>query len=148
MHLSSVEDRRGRCRLPPPLFPPLPPPLASPPIQIIGKGGMKGGNGGGRGHRLHLPPPLRGGTLSAAGGEGPHGPLWDFWKACTFDLPITVPRNEADSDTLVIKVWLRVIFNSESKKVLTFSSRYLQSSLEPLTPMSQSSAYLTYTSLR
>nr|YP_009722360.1 hypothetical protein [Morchella importuna]QGN66762.1 hypothetical protein [Morchella importuna] len=88
-------------------------------------------------------------SLSEREREGcTRGPLWVFWKACTFDLPITVPRNEADSDTLVIKVWLRVIFNSESKKVLTFSSRYLQSSLEPLTPMSQSSAYLTYTSLR
>nr|UYR51032.1 hypothetical protein [Morchella crassipes] len=52
MHLSSVEDRRGRCRRPP--FPPFPP-LASPPgSPFFGMGG--GMQGGGKGAGCISPP--------------------------------------------------------------------------------------------
>nr|UYR51033.1 hypothetical protein [Morchella crassipes] len=54
MHLSSVEDRRGRCRRPP--LPPIPP-LHPPPPHFLEWGGMQGGGGeeSGGGRRLHLP---------------------------------------------------------------------------------------------
>ncbi|KXL41629.1 MAG: hypothetical protein FE78DRAFT_156086, partial [Acidomyces sp. 'richmondensis'] len=62
---------------------------------------------------------------------------------------ISVPRNLALSSlALVIRVLLSLNskFSSCLRKNFILSKIVLQSSLEPLIPMIQSSAYLTYTS--